>query len=93
MREQRSSTSTDAAGLLKQTFSGSHKVNSGNLNVSLTINPSGSSTLNGPITLSFGGPFQSLGKGKLPQSNFTISVSALGKSGSLGSCRPVQAAT
>ncbi len=48
------------------------------------MTPSGSSTLSGPITLSFGGPFQSLGKGKLPKSNFTISVSALGKSGSLG---------
>ena len=46
--------------------------------------PSGSSTLNGPITLSFGGPFQSLGKGKLPKSNFNVSISALGKTGSLG---------
>lgn len=79
-----SSSSTDAAGLLKQTFNGPHKINSGNLNVSVTINPSGSATLSGPIKLSFGGPFQNNGTGKLPQSNFTISVSALGKSGSLG---------
>lgn len=79
-----SSSSGDAGQLLKQTFSGTHTVNSGNLNFSLTVNPSGSSTLTSPITLSFGGPFQSLGKGKLPASNFNVSISALGKTGSLG---------
>ena len=76
--------SGDAASLLNQTFSGKHTVNSGNLNVSLTVIPSGSSTLSGPITVSFGGPFASLGTGKLPKSNFTVSVSALGHKGSLG---------
>jgi hypothetical protein len=78
------SSSPDANGLLKQTFTGSHTVDSGNVNISLTVTPSGSSTLSGPITLSFGGPFESLGKGRLPASNFNISVSALGRSGSLG---------
>jgi hypothetical protein len=77
------SSSNNATTLLKQTFSGPHTVNSGNLNFSVTLNPSGSTTLTGPISLSFGGPFQSLGKGKLPQSNFNISLSAGGKSGSL----------
>jgi hypothetical protein len=70
--------------LLKETFSGTHKVSSGNLNLSLTIDPAGSSTLSGPITLSFGGPFQTRGSGKLPESNFTISGSAVGQSVSLG---------
>jgi hypothetical protein len=78
------SGSGNATALLSQTFSGSHVVNSGNLNFSLSINPGGSSKLNGPITLSFGGPFQSLGKGKLPKSNFNISISALGHTGTLG---------
>jgi hypothetical protein len=78
------SSSGNAQTLLKQTFSGSHVVNSGNLLFSLTINPSGSSTLRGPVTLSFGGPFQSLGKGKLPKSNFNVSISALGHTGTLG---------
>ena len=78
-----SSGSGDAKSLLSQTFSGTHAVNSGNLNFSLTVNPSGSSTLRGPITVSFGGPFQSLGKGKLPASNFSISIGALGRNGSL----------
>lgn len=78
-----SGSSGDAKTLLNQTFSGSHAVNSGNLSFSITVNPSGSNTLKGPITLSFGGPFQSLGKGKLPASNFSISIGALGRSGSL----------
>jgi hypothetical protein len=59
-------------------------VTSGILNLSLTIDPSGSSTLSGPITLSFGGPFQTRGAGRLPESNFTVSASALGRSASLG---------
>jgi hypothetical protein len=79
-----SSSSENPAALLSQTFSGSHTVNSGNLTFSVTVTPSGSRTLTGPISLSFGGPFQSLGKGKLPKSNFTVSIGALGKSASLG---------
>jgi len=74
----------NATTLLKQTFSGSHVVASGNLSVRLIVTPTGSSTISGPITLSFGGPFQSLGKGKLPASAFNVSISALGKTGSLG---------
>lgn len=77
-------SSGDANKLLQQTFSGSHQVNSGNLSLSFTMAPTGSSPASGPIALNFGGPFQSLGSGKLPQSNFTIGVRALGKSGSLG---------
>src|SRR6478672_9432491 len=69
-----SSSTQDPTALLNQTFSGSHTVNSGVLTFSLTVTPSGSKTLTGPITLSFGGPFQSLGKGRLPKSNFTVSI-------------------
>ena len=76
-----SDSSGQAQSLLKQTFSGPHKVQSGNLTVNLTITPSGSTTLTGPVSLSFGGPFQSLGNGKLPESAFTVTVSALGKTG------------
>ena len=83
-----SSTSSSASGsaqsLLKQTFSSGHSVKSGVLAVDLTVNPTGSSTLSTPITLSVSGPFQSRGGGKLPQSDLTIGVSALGKKGSLG---------
>jgi hypothetical protein len=78
------SSSQDAGTVLHQTFSGEHKVNSGNLQFSLSVDPSGSSTLKGPITLSFGGPFQSLGKGKLPESDFKVSVGALGQTETIG---------
>lgn len=77
-------SSSNPNTLLKQTFSGSHKVTSGKLALSLTIDPAGSNSLSGPITLSFGGPFQTRGAGKLPESNFTVSGSALGRSLSLG---------
>jgi hypothetical protein len=70
--------------LLKQTFSSGHSVKSGVLGFSLTLKPTGSSTLSTPITLSLGGPFQSRGSGKLPQSDFTIGITALGRHGALG---------
>ena len=69
-----------ASQLLKDTFSGSHKMTSGTVDVDLTLTPSGSTTLTGPITLSFSGPFQDFGKGRSPNSDFTLSVSALDKS-------------
>ncbi len=63
-----------AAALLRQTFAGQHKITSGNLGLNLTITPSGASALKGPLTVSLGGPFQSRGPGRLPQSDFTLAV-------------------
>jgi hypothetical protein len=77
-------SSGNANALLKETFSGSHTVNSGHLTFSVTVTPTGSGSITGPITVSLGGPFQSLGKGKLPKSNFSLSITALGHTGSLG---------
>jgi hypothetical protein len=77
-------SSSQATDLLKQTFSGSHTVNSGNLSLDLTLNPSGSNSIKGPITLTFGGPFDSAGSGKLPKSDFNVAINALGRTGSLG---------
>ena len=77
-------SSGEATSLLKQTFSGTHAIDSGNVNVDLSLNPSGSSTLKGPISLTLGGPFASLGNGKVPKSNFNIAISALGHTGQLG---------
>jgi hypothetical protein len=71
-------SSNQATSLLRQTFTGKHKVSSGNLGFSLTLAPSGTSALKGPITLSLGGPFQSLGSGRLPQSNFSLSLGTSG---------------
>lgn len=73
----------NARSLLRQTFSGEHKVNSGRLSFTLSVNPTGSSTLTKPISLAFSGPFQSLGTGKLPASDFTISIAAQGLNGGL----------
>jgi hypothetical protein len=78
-----SGSSGNARQLLSQTFGQTHKINSGNLNFNVTFSPNGSSTLKGPLTISFGGPFQSEGTGKLPKSDFNIAFSGLGKSGSL----------
>ncbi|HEY6396500.1 MAG TPA: hypothetical protein VIX82_03495 [Solirubrobacteraceae bacterium] len=76
--------SGDAAKLLRETFTAQHTISSGVLEVQLTIDPAGSSTFHGPITLSFGGPFQSLGSGRLPRSDFTLGLSGSGFRGSLG---------
>lgn len=78
-----SSGGGNAQTLLQQTFTGTHRVNSGVLDMSLTVVPRGSSELRTPITLDFSGPFQSRGAGRAPASDFTISLSAQGHSGSL----------
>jgi hypothetical protein len=72
------SSSDQAATLLRDTFSGSHRVSSGELAVLLTVTPSGASGRKGPVTLSLTGPFQSLGPGKIPASAFNVSLDAVG---------------
>jgi hypothetical protein len=79
-----SGSGSNAQSLLKQTFASGHKVNSGVLTFGLSLSPTGSSTLKGPISLTLSGPFQTRGTGKLPESNFNIDVSALGHHGQLG---------
>ena len=75
---------SDPTALLRQTFSGSHTVNSGTLRFALTVTPSGSTSITTPISLSFGGPFQLHGTGTLPASNFNLNISGFGRSGSVG---------
>jgi hypothetical protein len=70
--------SNQATKLLSQTFTGQHRISSGNLGFRVTITPSGSSALKSPITLSLGGPFQSLGSGRLPKSNFSLGLATGG---------------
>jgi hypothetical protein len=64
--------SAQARQILKQTFQGQHPINSGTMNIQLTLTPAGSTLVKGPITLSIGGPFQSTGSGKIPDSDYTI---------------------
>jgi hypothetical protein len=77
------SSTPSARKLLSETFSGEHPVTSGQIELGVNIVPSGSSELTAPITLAFGGPFESGAKGKLPQSDFTVTASAQGHNGKL----------
>jgi hypothetical protein len=79
-----SSGSSGAQTLLNQTFGGKHTVKSGVLSFGLTLTPGGSSSIKGPISLGLSGPFQSRGAGKLPESNLSITIDALGHHGQLG---------
>ncbi len=60
---------TSVDQVLDDTFSGKKNVDSGKLDLSLKIDVQGGSSqeLQGPITLSLSGPFQTQGKGKLPK--------------------------
>jgi len=78
-----SANTTDATKLLRETFTGSHSVKSGDIDLALQVVPSGSTSLTSPITVSFGGPFESGGSGKLPESDFTVTGSAQGQTGKL----------
>lgn len=77
-------SSGDPVALLRQTFCGKHAVNSGNLDVALTIVPSGSRTIKGPLSLSLSGPFERQSSGGLPKSDFTIAARLEGSSVSVG---------
>ncbi len=70
--------SNQATKLLRETFSGNHRITSGQLGMLLTVSPSGASVLKGPITLSLAGPFQRVGPGTLPASAFNVSLAAAG---------------
>jgi hypothetical protein len=75
--------SAAAHRLLVQAFDGHHAITSGVITLDLTVVPHGSSTIKGPIEFAFGGPFMNAGAGKLPESDFTISISAEGHRGAL----------
>jgi hypothetical protein len=79
-----SGSTGSAQSLLAQTFSGARSVRSGVLGFALTVDPAGSSTVTTPISLSLSGPFQSRAAGKIPSSDFTVSINALGRHGALG---------
>jgi hypothetical protein len=78
-----SSSTPSAQELLRETFSGTHSVTSGQIELAVKLVPAGSSVLTAPITIAFGGPFQSAARGKLPQSDFTVTGTAQGHTGKL----------
>jgi hypothetical protein len=72
---------TSVDQVLKDTFSGEKKVDSGKLDLSLKIDvQGGSSQVQGPISLSLTGPFQTEGKGKLPQFDIDAAFEGAGQS-------------
>src|SRR5207249_1435808 len=74
------SSSTDVNTLLNKTFSGSKNVKSGKLKLSLKLNIQGGGQVNGPVDIELGGPFESQGKGKLPQFNIDLAFRGAGQS-------------
>lgn len=69
----------DAQTLLTQTFTGSHKIDSGKVNLQLNIDAQGDASLKGPIKLAVTGPFASAGSGNLPRFDLALDVNAQGQ--------------
>ena len=73
--------STDVNELLTQTFTGSKPVDSGKLALKVRLDAQGKgSEIDGPVSLSLNGPFQSQGDGKLPKFDLDASVDGAGQS-------------
>ncbi|PZR67761.1 MAG: hypothetical protein DLM63_05595 [Solirubrobacterales bacterium] len=62
--------------VINQTFSGHHKVTSGNIALSLRITPSGSSN---PVSITLNGPFQTRGSGQLPAFDLNLGLNLRGQ--------------
>jgi hypothetical protein len=74
------SEDTSVDELLDNTFSGEKKVDSGKLDLSLKLDvQGGSSQVQGPISLSLSGPFQTQGKGKLPEFDIEAAFAGAGQ--------------
>lgn len=78
------SSSTDVNELLKDTFSGGKKIESGKLDLAVRIDAKGTSNSNGPVTVALSGPFQSQGKGKLPKLDIEAKIEGAGQNISAG---------
>jgi hypothetical protein len=79
------SSSTDVNQLLKDTFSGDKQIKSGKLSLSLRVESTGgSSSTQGPVSISLSGPFESQGDGKLPKLAFDAKLEGAGQNISAG---------
>jgi hypothetical protein len=75
------SSSTDVNELLTKTFTGSKKVESGKLDLSIEIRAEGGeSELEGPVNVSLSGPFQTQDDGKLPEFKLEAAFEGAGQS-------------
>ena len=77
-------SSDDPNKLLKETFSGNHKVTSGKLNLSVDVSAQGVQNLSQPVKIALTGPFQSQGKNQLPNFDLNLTFSGGGQSFSAG---------
>jgi uncharacterized membrane protein YgcG len=75
------SSSTDVDTLLQKTFEGGKDINSGKVDFRLRMNITGGSNsqVSGPVDVSLSGPFQSEGKGKLPQLGLAAKITGGGQ--------------
>jgi hypothetical protein len=74
------SEDTDVDTLLSDTFKGNKDVKSGKLDLKLDIDAKGAEGVNGPITMSVSGPFQSQGKSELPKFDIDFAFEGAGQS-------------
>jgi hypothetical protein len=75
------SSDTDVNTLLTDTFKGNKDVKSGKLNLALKVDAKGgSSSTQGPISVSITGPFQTEGKQKLPKFDIDFAFEGAGQS-------------
>jgi hypothetical protein len=77
---EEASASTDVNELLTQTFTGSKKIESGNLALKMQIEAQGDAEVQGPISITLGGPFQAQDGGALPKFKLEASVEGAGQS-------------
>jgi hypothetical protein len=71
-------SSGDPQALLNDTFSSPKQIESGNVNLSVSLGASGSSTANKSLALHLSGPFEDTGAGRLPRFALQLGVSADG---------------
>jgi hypothetical protein len=74
------SSSTDVNELLTQTFTGSKDVKSGNIDLKLQIEAQGAEGLDGPVSVTLEGPFQTDDPAALPKFKLDASLEGAGQS-------------
>ena len=79
--DEEASSDSDVNELLKQTFTGSKEVKSGNLELKLKIEATGGEDqLDGPVSIRLAGPFEAQEGGKLPKFDLEAAFEGAGQS-------------
>jgi hypothetical protein len=76
-------SNADGRKVLEQTFSGHKNVKSGRINLKIAADAHGIPGLNGPVTITLSGPFQSQGQ-QLPTFDLDVKLNANGRTFSAG---------